>query len=277
MITLPSYRTVRAARLAILLLGVAALAQAADPVPPAPATATAPVAAAASSTTSPAASPDAGLPASFWAARADRYSVEWGSISLGEGTISLKSKGDGCYDYESTTDPIAVVRWTYGAPHESSEFCVQDHLVRPRRFAYANDKRSDDNFSLDFDPRTQRAKMIRGGNVVEIKVPDPAYDRFSIREAVRLWAAENADQIGAEKDFAFVDEDKLRNYRFAIQARETVQTPAGSFETLRVARIDNPKKSYRYWLAPSRNFVPVKIEHINKGKVELRMALLGSK
>ncbi|MFT4045414.1 MAG: DUF3108 domain-containing protein [Solimonas sp.] len=218
----------------------------------------------------------AALPEGFWAARADRYSVEWGSVSLGDGTIALTPAGDGCFDYRSSTSPVAVVRWTYGSPSEASRFCVQDGLVRPQHFQYSNDKRSGDDFSIDFDARMQRAKLIKGGVVAEIKAPDPSYDRFSIREAVRLWVAQNAGQIGAEKDFDFIDEDKLRTYRFRIEAHETVQVPAGKFDALRVVRIDNPKKSYRYWLAPSRDYVPVKIEHINKGKTELRMALLGA-
>ncbi|WP_028081866.1 DUF3108 domain-containing protein [Solimonas soli] len=216
------------------------------------------------------------LPEGFWAARSDRYSVAWGSVSLGEGTISLKPTGSGCYDYRSTTDPIALVRWTYGSPSEASRFCVSGGLVHPQRFQYSNDRRSDDNFSLDFDAGTQRVKKIKGGVVTEINAPDPSYDRFSIREAVRLWAAENADRIGAEQDFAFIDDKDVRTYRFRIEARETVQVPAGKFETLRVARIDHPKKSYRYWLAPSRDYVPVKIQHINKGKTELSMELLGA-
>lgn len=234
--------------------------------------------AAAFSAETPAPAPDAPaaveLPADFWAARADRYEVEWGSVSLGEGTITLRPKGDGCYDYQSETDPIAIVRWTYGSPRESSQFCLQDGDVRPSHFQYTNDRRSDDSFSLDFDAKTQRVKMIHGGDITEIRVPEVTYDRFSIQEAVRLWAAANAGRIGAERDFAFVDEEKLRTYRFAIRGRETVKTPAGSFDTLRIERIDNPKKSYRYWLAPARHFIPVKIEHINKGKTELRMSLL---
>jgi hypothetical protein len=214
------------------------------------------------------------LGADFWAARADRYSVEWGSVTLGEGTISLKPTGNDCFDYHSETDPIAIVRWTYGSPNEFSTFCVRDGQVYPTHFQYSNDRRSDDNFTLDFDAKTQRVKMIQGGDVVEIRVPDPVYDRFSIQEAVRLWAARNAGRIGLERDFAFLDEKKLKNYRFRIQGHESVKTPAGTFDTLLVERVDNPKKSYRYWLAPSRDYIPVKIEHINKGKTELRMALL---
>lgn len=210
----------------------------------------------------------------FWAARSDRYSVEWGSITLGKGTISLKPVGDGCFEYQSTTEPIALVRWTYGSPAEFSQFCVRDDQVYPSEFKYSNDHRSDDNFTLNFDPKAQRVKMIKGGDVTEIRVPDPVYDRFSIQEAVRLWAARNAGKSGLERDFAFLDENKLRTYRFRIQDHESVQTPAGTFDTVLVERIDNPKKSYRYWLAPSRQYIPVEIEHINKGKTELRMALL---
>ncbi len=214
------------------------------------------------------------LDAKFWAPRSDRYSVEWGSASLGDGTIALKPIGGDCYEYTSDTDPIAIVRWTYGSPGEFSRFCVEDGVLRPTRFEYRNARRSGDNFSLDFDPRTQRAKRIKGGEITEVRVPDPVYDRFSLREAVRLWAAHNADRIGAEREFVFLDQKDLSTYRFAIKGHEKVKTPAGSFDTLLVERVDNPKKSFRYWLLPEREFIPVKIEHINKGKTELRMALL---
>jgi len=216
----------------------------------------------------------AALDADFWAARADHYSVGWGDVTLGDGTITLKPTGNDCFDYHSETNPIAIVRWTYGSPQESSTFCVRDGQVYPTHFQYSNDRRSGDNFTLDFDADTQRVKMIQGGDVVEIRVPAPVYDRFSIQEAVRLWAARNAGSVGLERDFAFLDEKKLKNYRFRIQGHESVKTPAGTFDTVRVERVDNPKKSYRYWLAPSRQYIPVKIEHINKGKTELRMALL---
>ena len=208
------------------------------------------------------------------AARSDRYSVEWGGISLGEGVISVTPKGDDCFEYRSTTDPIAVVRWTYGKPTETSEFCVRDGKVRAQRFAYRNDKRSKDSFTLDFDWQAHRAKLIHGGDVTEIKIEDGTTDRFSVREAVRLWVIDVKARTGAEQDFSFIDDDDLRRYRFAIKGVETVKTAAGSFETIRVERIDNPKKSYRYWLAPAHGYVPVKIEHINTGKVELRMSLL---
>lgn len=228
-------------------------------------------AASASAEPAPATAP-AAVDANFWAARADHYSVQWGGVSLGDGVITIKPVGSDCFEYKSETDPIAIVRWTYGSPSEFSKFCVRDGQVYPSHFAYTNGK-SDDNFTLDFDTAKQRVKMMKGGDITEINVPDPVYDRFSIQEAVRYWTARNAGKIGIERDFPFLDDKKLKSYRFKIQGKEQVKTPVGTFDTVLVERIDNPKKSYRYWLAPAREYIPVKIEHINKGKTELQMSL----
>lgn len=208
-------------------------------------------------------------------ARTDRYQVQWGSVSLGEGTIRLTPLGDDCYRYESTTDPVAIVRWTYGAPRETSEFCVVNGQIRAQRFAYQNDKRNKDNFSLEFDWKKSVVRVLRAGELSLRPFEGVVYDRFVIREAVRLWAVQHAsDTSRPEATFTMIDDDHVRSYRFAVTARETVETPAGRFETLRVERVDHPRKSYRYWLAPSRDFRAVKIEHLKDGKVELRMALL---
>jgi hypothetical protein len=217
------------------------------------------------------------------AARSDRYDVQWGSISLGVGTIRLQPMGDNCYAYESTTDPVTLVRWTYGAPSESSQFCIVDGEVRPQRFAYQNDKRKKDNFSLEFDWKTRTVRRLSGGTLSQRELPALAYDRFVIREAVRLWVMRLPDvaaKPGAgsttrpEAEFTMVDDDRIKTYRFAVTGREQIETAAGRFDTLRVERVDDPRKSYRYWLAPARGYVPVKIEHLKDGKVELRMNLL---
>lgn len=209
-------------------------------------------------------------------ARSDRYQVQWGSVSLGVGTIRLTPLGGDCYRYESITEPVALVRWTYGAPRETSEFCMVDGEVRAQRFAYHNDKRSKDNFTLDFDWKKRVVRVLRNGDFSQRSFEGVVYDRFVIREAARLWARQHAgDPVRAEADFTMVEDDRVRTYRFAITGREPVETPAGRFETLRVERVDNPRKTYRYWLAPSLDYLPVKIEHLKDGKAELRMQLLG--
>lgn len=209
------------------------------------------------------------------APRSDRYEVEWGGISLGEGTIALAHDSDGCWRYTSSTDPIALVRWTYGAPREVSRFCLRDGEVVARHFQYINEKREAESFLLDFDWNKNEVKALKGGVMTVRELPGRAYDRFVIREAVRLWVIRHAaGEAPAQAEFTMVDDDRMKTYRFEIDGRETVKTPAGTFETVRVNRIDDPKRPFHYWLAPSRDYVPVKLEHLKKGKVELRMTLL---
>lgn len=203
------------------------------------------------------------------------YSVGWGGTTLGEGTITLAPQMDkDCYRFESQTHPMALVRLFYGSPRETSLFCVRDGVIRPQRFEYVNDKRDKDNFSLDFDWKARKVRALKNGTLTERELPDTAYDRFVMQQVVRLWVkAHVADEKPGSAEFNMADDDRVTTYRFEITGRENVQTPAGSFETVRVERTDNPKRILRSWLAPSRDYTPVKIEQIENGEVKLRMLL----
>lgn len=205
--------------------------------------------------------------------RNDHYVIEWSGIALGEGTIALAADGVGCYRYTSTTTPIALVRWTYGSPREESRFCMRDGEVVPELFEYVNDKRGDDSFRLDFDWRTKQVKTLKAGVLTVRDLPGTVYDRFSIREAVRLWVLRHLDGAApAEAEFVMVDDDRIKPFRFAIIGPESIDTAAGRIEALRVERIDK-KRPHHYWLAPDRDYIPVRIEQFKSGKRELLMEL----
>lgn len=203
------------------------------------------------------------------------YSVSWGGTTLGDGVITLAPQMErDCYRFDSQTKPVAPVRWFYGSPRETSQFCVENGQVRARHFEYHNDKRDKDNFTLDFDWQALRVKTLKGGELTQRELPAEAYDRFVMQQAVRLWViAHAADSNPQPVEFVMVDDDRITTYRFAITGRETVETPAGKFETLKVERVDDPRKTLRSWLAPARDYVPVKIERVEDGKVKLRMLL----
>lgn len=206
--------------------------------------------------------------------RSDSYQVAWGSIGLGEGTISLTPLQSGCYRYETVTKPMAIVRWTYGSPRESSEFCVVDGRIVPKRFVYSNDKRSKDGFTLDFDWAAHKVKAIKGGEVTLRELPDDTYDRFVIQLVVRQWVIQHAgEDKPAPLEVKMVDHRRIKSYRFALTGREKVETPAGTFDTLLVERVDDPGNSLRFWVAPARDYIPVKVQQIDDGELKLQMLL----
>ena len=70
-----------------------------------------------------------------------------------------------------------------------------------------------------------------------------------------------------------VDRKNLTHYQFRFAGRETVKTPAGDFEAIKLERIDNPDKLGLLWVAPSRDYLPVRIETRNGGKPPVLLQL----
>ena len=201
-----------------------------------------------------------------------KYAVTWRGMGLGNAIITLKPRGEAdCYRYESLTEPTGLVRMFYGKPREISDFCLRGGRVVPQRFEFQSPK--DDSFTLEFDAK---AGKVRGGRKGERDLPSGAQDRFAIQQAVRLWVLGHLkSEPGAETvEFAMVDDRRIRNYRFAITGREPVEVPAGRFDdAVLVQRVDDPKKTTKFWLAPARDYMPVKVEQVKQGTVELRMVL----
>ena len=200
-----------------------------------------------------------------------KYAVTWRGMGLGSAVITLKPQGGAdCYRYESQSEPAGLVRMFYGKPRETSDFCLRGGKVVPQHFEFNNPKSEKDSYTLAFG-----GGKVRGDDKAERDIPADAQDRFGIQQAVRLWVLEHLkSEPGAETvEFAMVDDHRIRRYRFAITGRETVEVPAGRFETVLVQRVDDKKKTTKFWLAPERDYMPVRVEQVKQGTVELRMVL----
>jgi hypothetical protein len=200
------------------------------------------------------------------------YSVQWRGIGLGDAIYTLRpANGRDCYVYRSVTDPVGMVRVFYGRPEETSEFCVRGGKVVPKRFSFVRSKSSADNFTLEFDVA---AGEVRGGQPPVRELPPDAQDRFGLQQAVRLWVLANLDKPEpGTVDVPMVEDDRIKVYRFAITGRETVEIPAGRFETVLVQRVDDPKKTLKFWLATEMHYLPVRVQSLRGGKSDLHVQL----
>ena len=200
------------------------------------------------------------------------FDVTWNGIPLGDATISLVPEGKDCYRYESKTNPIGPVRWLYGSPYEVSNFCVRDGVIKPIHYQYRIDKRPKDGFTLDFDWDSKKVTTVKNGTTTVRDVPDVAYDRFGLQQAIRLWVMSLDDTSKrSEAEFVSVDDKDINHYRFAVLGHEKVETDVGTIDAIRVDRIDSKTRSTHSWVAPSRDYQVIKVESLNRGKVELQM------
>ena len=204
------------------------------------------------------------------------YDVQWGSMTLGDGTVTLAPAAEkSCFRYESVTNPVGLVRMLYGAPRELTLFCVKNGVIRPTHFEFELGKGNRQNFSMDFDWKTRKVKTLKEGNLTVRNFEDETYDRFVLREVVRQWVQNRGKDLkeGDELKFKMMDDDSLNDYRFVYAGLEKVETPAGEFEAMRVDRVNNPDRILRAWIAPSRDYTIVKLEQFRNGKVDLRLLL----
>ncbi|MDR3415983.1 MAG: DUF3108 domain-containing protein [Nevskia sp.] len=201
-----------------------------------------------------------------------RYDAHWGGLDVGQVEIALKPDGgQGCYRYTNVSNPTGLVRALYGAPNQTSLFCVRDGRIQSRRFESSLPGDDKQSYTLDFD--WDKHTVTDGKGQVR-SIPDDAVDSFALQQAVRLWVLAHAgDASPPEAAFTMVDGKNLTHYRFRFSGHQKVDTPAGSFDTLLMERIDNPDKIGRFWLAPDRGYMPVRIETKNGGKPMVGMEL----
>jgi hypothetical protein len=200
------------------------------------------------------------------------YDVSLGGFGVGQMNIRLEPQGEaGCYRYTIESHPNMFVSAIYGSPNQLSLFCVRDGVIRSQHFESVLPGDDKQSYKLDFDWNRHVVSDDKGG-VREI--PDDAIDSIALQQLVRLWVRAHANDANPPiAEFTMVDRKNLTHYKFKLTGHEKVETPAGSFDTLRLERIDNPNKIGRFWAAPARDYIPVITETKSDRKPMVRMEL----
>lgn len=199
------------------------------------------------------------------------YRASHGIIGLGEATFEL-SRDNGCWRWHGVANPSGLAAMLIGTVTDDSRFCVTDSgELSPRQFRHHESDDAEDSYQLGFNP-TDTTASLNGGEAFD--VPADAVDPFLLQIAARRWLAdaENPAEAGA-REFTVVDEDEIKTYRLAVSEGPSVETAAGSFKTIRLARVDDGDKQLVFWAAPALDFLPVRVEHRKDGSTQIRLDL----
>jgi hypothetical protein len=74
--------------------------------------------------------------------------------------------------------------------------------------------------------------------------------------------------------YGLLDETEIRNYQIDYHGRETLDTPLGKLDVLRVSR-QRPGSSRRieFWFAVDYDYLPVQVTQYKDGSENLRMMI----
>jgi hypothetical protein len=200
------------------------------------------------------------------------YLLTRGMMTLGEARFQLSQQADpNCWRYEYRAKPSGLARLFIGEVTERSDFCMADGKVLSQNFDFKRADKPKDDFSLRFN-WTDGVVRSSAGEMRPLETG--MVDRLAMQIAVQNWVVSRAGQPGPEEfSVTKVEDERAKTYRFRIVAREAVQTPAGNFDTVRVERVNDKKKSTVFWLAPAKGYMAVRVQQTKDGDEQLKMVL----
>ena len=198
------------------------------------------------------------LPAAFNAT----YSVSKGGLTLGEMKTSLSYQGNN-YRYFKSSKSTGLVSWLSGDKiTENTQGIFKGNLLEPNSYLYHHkSKRKDRKDQLRFINR-QLVKGAYKGKAYEVKIPNGTIDRASLELAL-------ARDVAAKKknlSYSVIERGKLKNYHLHRQGTEKIEVDDKEYQAIKlvVARKGSERKT-TFWLAKELDYMPVKINHIEKG------------
>jgi hypothetical protein len=146
-----------------------------------------------------------------------------------------------------------------GSARRVSQGTITDGVLRPREFF---DERSGrDTARAWFDWKANTLTMqYKGERKTEPLWPD-GQDRLSFLLALSLLPGK-----AQTASYHIADGKGISHHRYQLQGSERIHTPAGDFDTVRVARVRDPneKESAELWLAVKLGYVPIRLLDIEK-------------
>jgi len=186
------------------------------------------------------------------------YELKRGSLRIGTSTIALSTDTAGRYLYESHSTPSRLVSWFLkDRLHETSRGTLNASEVRPDEYHYRRSGgREERQADLSFDWQQMSVENRVDDSNWKMEIPPGTLDKLVSQVAMMLALQQGKTDV----TFSIADGGKLKEYRFVQVGHETLELPAGTFETVKITRLrENRKRETYIWCAPALNYLPVRI------------------
>ncbi len=143
--------------------------------------------------------------------------------------------------------------------------------ARPLQYSYKDTNKKKRNVSLAFNWDKKTVTNTINGEPWSMEITPDTQDKLIYQINIMLSLLENSNLKTMNINVA--DGGKLKNHKIIIQKKETIKTPAGEYQTIRISR-DDGKRVTTLWCAPSLDYLPVRIEHYKKGDTHVNAYLV---
>ena len=195
-----------------------------------------------------------------------RYSVQSGEdgLSIGQAVYSGQMR-DGRYALVSTTEATGITAvFVSGKIVQRSEGRVTSEGLRPEVFTSAKGEGKVKTARFDW-ARGQLLLPVGG-----VELPPQAQDLVSFPFHLAM-SVEEADPAWT---LSVTNGKSLRDYRFQVIGRESLALVGGRVEAVHLRGMRDGDARFDVWLAPAREWLPVRIRTLDENGKAITMTLL---
>lgn len=176
---------------------------------------------------------------------------------------SLARLDDNSYEYRSETKTvglISLIRKLHVV--ESSRLVVAENMLQPLYYSYRRTGyRKKRDVSIEFNRETGKITNTINGDFWHLPMEPAVMDKLLYQLAI-MYDLQNGRTPAS---YRIADGGGIKTYQFEKLGEEVVETPLGSFNTIKMLR-RKPGSSRRsvFWCAPELEYLQVKVEHTEK-------------
>lgn len=197
-----------------------------------------------------------------------KYNLYRSGDLLGTSIMILEQLPDGTWRYTLRSEGESGLAGFLQADYtETSRWTVAENgMITLEYFRMENIAWHEETATMEFDREHQ---VVRGVTEEEEWVirnpPETPLDRL----LVNLKLVHDLSCGVRDLSYRVVDDGDVEKWRFYRVGRETVKTPAGRFEAVKVAKEhSSPARETLSWFVPEKHWLAVRIEHVEDAESE---------
>lgn len=200
------------------------------------------------------------------------YQVSRDGEAMGEATITLKSLGNGEYEYSNQIRGTSGLAAMLGAnSSDVTRFRWNDHAPETETYTSKVTALKTKQRLMKVNWNTRQVSVDEGKSVDNYAAVPGMVDRNTMSFALGL-ALRGGNQsvtlpVGVKQ--------RVEQQQYKVQGTESVKVPAGSFQAERVTRTDSDKH-FDAWYVPKQFPLPVKLAQSEGGDLTLQLVHYGT-
>lgn len=198
-----------------------------------------------------------------------RYKLYFKGISAGEGVRTLTYLNSGQFKFSSSAQATGLAALFQGDIQEHTVFERVNGQIRPIEYVYHQGGKKSKDRRILFDWVKGLAKSTDQDQSYELPIEAGVLDSL----LYQLVLMQDLKQGKKQLSYQVASKDKVKTYTPTFLGEERIDTGMGQIVTLKYERAtDSDERRTTFWCAPTLHYLPVQVEHLEKGHV-LRMVL----